>query len=72
MEHLRVTGLLDLEHRGSIITTRAVALARQFVLARKPGSSRGPRRSETAQAVASVEQFVSARAPESNKGPRHS
>ena len=52
------------------ITTQAVASAGQFVPAREPGSSKGPRRSETAQAVASAKQFVSARELGSSKGPR--
>ena len=38
--------------------------------AREPGSSEGPRRSETAQAVASTGQFVSAREHGSSKGSR--
>ena len=43
-----------------VITTQAVASTGQFVPAREPGSSKGPRRSETAQAIASAGQFVSA------------
>ena len=40
--------------------------------AREPGSSKGPRRSETAQAVTSAGQFMSGREPGSIKGPRRS
>ena len=40
--------------------------------AKKPGSSKGARRSETAQAVASVGKFVPARESASSKGPRRS
>ena len=40
--------------------------------AREPGSSKGPRRSKTAQAVASARQFVSTREPGSSKGSRRS
>ena len=40
--------------------------------ARKPESSKDPRRSETAHAVASVEKFVPGRKPKSSKGPRRS
>ena len=48
---------------GRVITIQAVASAGQFVPAREPGSSKGPRRSDAAQAVASAGQFVSAREP---------
>ena len=57
---------------GRAITTQAVASAGQFVRAREPGPSKGPRRSETAQAVASARQFESIREPGSSKGPRRS
>ena len=40
--------------------------------AREPGSSKGPRHSETAQAVTSARQFMSGREPGSIKGPRRS
>ena len=40
------------------------------MLAREPGSSKGSRRSETAQAVASAGQFVSAREHGSSKDSR--
>ena len=43
------------------VTAQAAASAGQFVSAREPGSSKGPRRSDTAQAVASAGQFVPAR-----------
>ena len=46
---------------GRVITTQDVASAAEFVLARKSGSSKGQRRSETAQAVASAGKFVPAR-----------
>ena len=70
LEKLRVTGLLNVEHRGS--TAQSVTSARQFVSARELGSSKGSRRSETAQAVASARQLVPAREPGSSKGPRRS
>ena len=93
LEKLRVTGLLNVEHRGSTAqsvtsarqfvsarelgsrrseTAQPVASARQLVPAREPGSSKGSRRSETAQAVASAGQFVSAGEPGRRKGPRRS
>ena len=40
------------------------------MLAREPGSSKGPRHSETAQAVASTGQSMLTKTPESAKGPR--
>ena len=40
--------------------------------AKEPGSSKGPRRSETARAVASAGNFAPAREPGSRKGPRRS
>ena len=46
---------------GRVITAQAAASAGQFVPAREPGSSKGPRRSETVQAVASAGQFVPSR-----------
>ena len=71
LEQLRVTELLNVKHRkSSHLTTQAVALAAQFVLAREPGSGKSPRRSETAQAVALVRKFVPARKPGSSKSPR--
>ena len=42
------------------------------MLAKESGSSKGPRRSETAQAVVSVVQFMPARELGSSKGPRRS
>ena len=46
---------------GRVITTQAAASAGQFVPAREPGLSKGPRRSKSAQAASTAVRVVHAR-----------
>ena len=46
---------------GRVMTTQAVASAGKFVPAKEPGSSKGPRRSKSAQAASTAVRVARAR-----------